>query len=146
MVTLLEINKAVNDKLKAALVGTEFYEVKIVAEDLAKGVKRPSVKVGIDNSQNAKFNALCREKTLTIRIYFFAKDRYNYKIDNVKMQNIIEDAFLDDLEVKEGFFIPIDSVESEVTDTVLICSFDLYAVELLPDTDSSEPMETLVLQ
>ena len=59
------------------------------------------------------------------------------------MQDLIENAFLDDLEVKEGFFIPAESVESEVTDGVLICSFDLYAVELLPDMDTSETMETL---
>ena len=59
------------------------------------------------------------------------------------MQDLIENAFLDDLKIEEGFYIPVESVESEVTDTVLVCSFDLYAVELLPDTDASEPMEQL---
>ncbi|MEG3040895.1 MAG: hypothetical protein RR891_02750 [Clostridium sp.] len=146
MITLLDINKAINDKIKLALVKTEFNKVSILAEDISEPIIRPSLKVGIENSTNGKFNASCREKSLTIRIYFFTKDRYKYKIDNAKMQDIIENAFIDDLEVSEGFFIPINGVNSVVTDTVLICSFDLYTIELLPNDEISEPMETLEIE
>lgn len=145
MVTILEINKAIDDKIKAALIGTTFSAVPIKAEDLSEPIKRPSIKVKIENSANGLFNSQCREKNLTVRVYFFASDLRKYKIENAKIQDIIETAFLDDLEVKEGFFIPIDTVDSEVIDTVLECSFELYMVELLPDTDTSEPMETLIL-
>lgn len=110
---------------------------------MSEPIIRPSIKVEIEASTNGKFNANCREKTLTCRVYFFAKDRYKYKIDNAKMQDIIETAFLDDLEVKENYYIPVDNVDSEVADTVLICSFDLYSVELLPDNDTNELMESL---
>lgn len=143
MVTLIEINKAINDKIKASKIDTEFNDVPIVAEDVSEPIIRPSIKVGIETPTNGKFNANCREKNLTCMVYFFAKDRYKYKVDNLKMQDILENAFLDDLMVKEGFFIPIESIESEVVDTVLICSFDLYSVELLPDSDTNELMESL---
>lgn len=149
MVTLLEINKSINDKIKAALVGTSFSTVPIIAEDLSEPIIRPSIKVQIESSTNGLFNSQCREKNLTVRVYFFASDRNKYKIENAKMQDIIENAFLDDLEVKEGFFIPINEIESEVVDSVLECSFELYMVELLPekvsDTESDEPMEELNL-
>lgn len=149
MVTLLEINKSINDKIKAALVGTSFSTVPIIAEDLNEPIIRPSIKVQIESSTNGLFNSQCREKNITVRVYFFASDRNKYKIENAKMQDIIENAFLDDLEVKEGFFISIDEVESEVIDTVLESSFELYMVELLPekvsDTESNELMEELNL-
>ncbi|HEY5582923.1 MAG TPA: hypothetical protein VIK78_00305 [Ruminiclostridium sp.] len=143
MVTLLQINKAINNKIKSALIGTEFSLVELLAEDISEPISRPSLKVDMENSINGRFNSNCREKTLTIRVYFFAKDRYKYKIDNAKLQDILENAFLDDLEVVEGFYIPIENVSSDVSDTVLICSFDLYAIELLPDTDVNELMEEL---
>ncbi len=143
MVTLLEINKAINNKIEKALVGTDFKLVPIIAEDISEPIVRPSLKVAIENSTNGKFNANCREKNLTCRVYFFAKDRNKYKMDNSKMQDLIENAFLEDLKVAENFYIPIEEVESNVSDTVLICNFDLYSVELLPDTDTSELMESL---
>lgn len=143
MITLLEINKAINNKIKEALVGTAFTTVPLLAEDISEPIIRPSLKVTIDNSTNGKFNANCREKNLTCKVYFFAKDRYKYKIDNSKMQDLIENAFLDDLKVNDNFYIPIEEVESDVIDSVLIFSFHLYSIELLPDTDISEPMEDL---
>lgn len=148
MVTILEVNKAVNDRLKAALVGTDFSSVPIVAEDISEPIVRPSLKVGIEYGLNNRFNANCRERSLTCRIYFFAQNRNKYKFDNANMQDILENAFLEDLEIEEVFFVSIDNFESEVSDTVLTCNFDLYAVELLPDTDSVnfELMEELNLE
>ena len=152
MITLIEINKAINDKIKASIVGTELSTVPIVAEDVSEPIIRPSIKVAIENSENGKFNANCREKNLTCRVYFFAKDRNKYKFDNNKMQDLLENAFIEELKIKEGFYITIESVSSEVTDTVLICSFDLYAIELLPEEISNpigeliEPMEVLEIK
>lgn len=144
MVTLIDINKAITSKIRQAIVDTEYSDVSIPATDVTESIIRPSIKFSIENSSNGKFNANCREKTLTCRVYFFAKDRTKYNLDNIKIQDILETAFLDGLTVKESFLIPIESVESEVTDGVLVCSFDLYTLELLPDTDATnEMMENL---
>ena len=143
MITLLEINKAINNKIKNALIDTEFSNVPILAEDISEPIIRPSLKVAIENSTNGKFNANSREKNLTCRVYFFAKDRYKYKIDNSKMQDIIENCFLDGISVSENFYIQIDQVESEISDTVLISSFDLYSIELIEDNDISENIEEI---
>lgn len=149
MVTLIEINKAINSKIEAALIGTPFSEVPLLAEDISEAIKRPSIKVEIDNPSLGNFNANCRERNLTCRVYFFAKDRDKFKIDNMKMQEILTNALLDGLYVSDNFFIPIDNVEGDVVDGVLICSFDLYAVELVPEATMNpageliEPMEEL---
>lgn len=144
MVTLIDINKAITSKIRQVIANTEYSDVPIPAQDITESIIRPSLKFFIEASSNGKFNANCREKTLTCRIYFFAKDRTKYNLDNIKIQDILETAFLDGLTVKEGFYIPVENVESEVTDGVLVCSFDLYALELLPDTDTTnEIMENL---
>lgn len=99
----------------------------------------------MENITNGKYNSLCKERSVTVRIYFFAPDRNKYSIPNLKMQEILENAFIDGLQVNESFFIDIEDVESEVVDGVLVCSFDLYYVEELPNTDTSEIMEILNL-
>lgn len=143
MITLIDIQKAIEKLIKEALKGTDFSSIKPTPEDITESIPRPGIKVRLEGTENGKFNALCREKTVTVRIYFFAKDRNKYAIDNLKMQELLENAFLNDLIIEESFFIPINNVESVVTDGVLICSFDLYMVEELPDTDINEPMEDL---
>jgi len=149
MVTLLEINEAINEKIKVALVGTDLFAVPIVASDINEPIERPSLKVEFENTKNGLFNSQCREKTLKVRIYFFASDLRRYKFENLEMQELIETTFLDDLEVKEGYFISINEVNSETIDKVLTCSFDLYCLDILPsadpDNDTSETMDELNL-
>lgn len=143
MLTLIQIAKAVNDTILTALSGTDLSSVPVVASDVSEPIVRPSIKVMLEGTSSGLFNAQCREKSLTYRIYFFAKDANKYRVDNLKMQEILEGAFLDGLWL-DGAHIPIASVDSELVDTVLICSVELYAVELLPDTGNSEPIEEII--
>ncbi|WMI80904.1 phage tail terminator family protein [Anaerotignum sp. MB30-C6] len=128
MLTLIEINKAINNTIKKALGFTDFKDVPLCPEDVTEPIIRPSIKVEMDSSKNGRLNSCMREKTLTIRVYFFASNLRKYKIENLKMQDVLENAFLDGLYV-DGAYIPIEEVESDVTDTVLICSFILYLAE-----------------
>ena len=63
------------------------------------------------------------------------------------MQDILENTFLNDVQVTETFYMPIDEegVTCSVTDSVLQCSFDLYSLEEIIDTTEYEPMEELIL-
>lgn len=145
MLTLLEINKAVIDAIKAALVGTSYSSVPLIAEDVSEPIKRPSLKIEIEPSTVGKFNDCCRDRTIGFKTYYFAADRNKYKLDNTKMQDIIEMALLNGIFIGT-VHIPIMSIESEVIDSVLVVAFDLYTVELLTDTaltGTGENMETL---
>ena len=140
MLTLKEVHKAINDKVKEA---GKPNRIPLVAEDITEPIQRPSLKVTLEDSTSGKFNASCREKRITVRIYYFAKDKSKYKLDNLAMQEALEGAFLDGLTIGEVFYIPITEVISTVTDTVLVCSFDLNMVEQF-ETDTGEPMEELI--
>ena len=152
MVTLNEINASVNQLIRESLQGTSFAAVPIIAEDVTEPINRPGLKVTIEGANHGNFNANCREKTLTCRVYFFAKDNTKYKLDNAMMQDILSNGLLGGLYIKPGLFVPVDSVDCEVTDTVLVCNFELYIVELLPEPgknpagDAIEPMEELNME
>ena len=150
IVTLLQINKAINDTLKANLKGTEFENIEFISQDLSEGYTRPCIKVQIESANSGKYNANMKERTLTTRVYFFAKNKEKPKMENIKMQEIIENAFLDNMKVVDDFYIPIDEVESDISDGVLISSFDLETLEIIPDEildgQEYEPMEELEIK
>ena len=134
MITLLEINKAINEKIKHALTNTEFTTVPIIASDLSEPIVRPSLKIIFDDGTTGKFNSCMKERTLTVRVYFFATDLKKYKLENAKMQDLIENEFLTSIKVSNTFYIDVDEVEVTVSDTVLICSFNIETLESIPET------------
>ena len=133
MITLLEINKAVNEKIKHALADSEFSSVPIIASELSEPIVRPSLKVFLEDGTTGKFNSCMKERALTVRVYFFATDLKKYKIENTKVQDLIENEFLTPIKVTDTFYIDVDEVESTISDTVLICSFDIETLENIPD-------------
>ena len=133
MITLLEINKAVNEKIKHALADSEFSSVPIIASDLSEPIVRPSLKVFLEDGTTGKFNSCMKERTLTVRVYFFATDLKKYKIENTKVQDLIENEFLTPIKVTDTFYIDVDEVEANTSDTVLICSFNIETLEDIPE-------------
>lgn len=151
MITLLELNKAINNKIKNALANSEFATVPIIASDLTEPITRPSIKVFLEDATTGKFNNNLKERSLTVRVYFFATDIKKYKIENTKVQDLIENEFLTPLVINDSFYIDVDEVESNTSDTVLICSFDLETLEDIPEVVidegvNYEPMENLNLE
>lgn len=149
MIKLTEINRAINDYLKASISESETFKNyfdgnPIVSSDISEPIERPSIKINIEGS-GGKFNNSCKERSLTVRVYFFAKDRYKYKLDNFKMQELIEETFMEGIFINRDFFIYIDEIDSTVSDTVLICSFDLETLEEIDYDLNLEPLEELNL-
>jgi len=133
VITCLEINKALNAKIKHALVKSEFKCVEIVASDLSEPIIRPSIKVFLDDDSGGKMNSCMKEQTLKCKVYFFASDLRKYKIENSKVKDLIKNEFLTPLKISDSFVIDIDEIEAEISDTVLILSFDIETLENIPD-------------
>ena len=74
MISLLEINEAINNKITHALAESDFKSVEIIASDLKEPIVRPSLKVILDAGNTGKMNRRMKERTLTCRVYFFASD------------------------------------------------------------------------
>ena len=133
MITLLELNKAINEKIIHALADSEFSTVPIIASDLSEPIVRPSLKVFLEDGTTGKFNSCMKERALTVRVYFFATDLKKYKIENTKVQDLIENEFLTPIKVTDTFYIDVDEVEANTSDTVLICSFNIETLEDIPE-------------
>ncbi|AQS09683.1 hypothetical protein CLOBY_18140 [Clostridium saccharobutylicum] len=149
MIALSTILTAINNNILNALANTHYKDVEIVSKDFTDGIIRPAIRV-LYSTSAGKFNAALKERVLNIKILFYAKDKNAYKLDNINMQDILENAFLEDLEVQEGFFMSycnangdIEPMTSDIVDTVLQCSFNLYSRENIYDDSSLEDMEDL---
>jgi len=136
MITYEAILKKITEKLKEITEN----KVEVVAEDFSDSIIRPSFKVDIDSTAS-KFNTELIEREVTCRIYYFARDRTKYRLDNLQIQQKLEKAFCDKIEVEKGFFVFIEKLEYETSDTVLICSFEfklLEETEKIPEEDMEE--------
>ena len=157
MITLKQINRAINNAIEDALVDTEFADVPLISEDLKEGVKvdgdgayinviRPSIKVTFDTTQAGKFNSKLKERIIPVRIYFFAKDRYKPKLENLAIQDILENTFLEDVKITDTFYMPLNEdgeIQCSITDGVLQVTFDLYSLEEIYDESNLENIEEL---
>lgn len=146
MITLLETTDAVTEKVKHALCDSEFSKVPIVEGGLSEELTRPSLKVFFDNGYSRKVNGCMKEETLHYKVYFFAGDLKNYKIENMKVANLIQDEFLTPLKISDSFIADIDEVKAEISDTVLICSFDIETLEYIPELILDDGIEYEILE
>ncbi|WP_321994827.1 phage tail terminator family protein [Clostridium butyricum] len=144
MITLLDVNKEIISKLKKSLSKEGHNNIKILESDLSEPIIRPSFKIFMEDPSYEALNSRYRENTVTIEIYFFATDIKKYKLENLKMQSLIETTFIEGLRIDDCFFIPINKVHSEIQDTVLVSSFDIEMVQEIEE-DPGEPMEDLNL-
>lgn len=77
----------------------------------------------LDNANRAG-NESQVEKSLTVRIYYFPSDRYEYAIEVLEMQETLEELFDLKLGVKDRY-LNVDELTTFMNDGVLNCSFDM---------------------
>lgn len=147
---LIKIHKAIVDKLRAELKGTEFEKTPIIPRDLSEGFSRPAIKIDIESSNlsNESYNYYGRN--ISIEIHFFASDINKYKIENMKVQELIEQAFIDGIRIDEKCFVNIEEIECVTSDTVLIATFDFNIMfdkpKVVRERNEGEFMEDLELE
>ena len=116
MITYKDIKIAINTRLKT--LGIE-----ITSRDVTEGFKRPSFFVQLDNSvRSADENQVY--KSMTVEIYYFPSDRYEYSVEVLDIQERLENLFDLKLPIKDRL-INIDEANTIITDGVLNFSFEL---------------------
>ena len=116
MITYKDIKIAVNRQLKKT-------GIEINSSDVEEGFNRPSFFVQLDNANRAG-NESQVERSLTVRIYYFPSDRYEYAIEVLEMQETLEELFDLKLAVKDRY-LNVDELTTFMNDGVLNCSFDM---------------------
>ena len=143
MISLQAVNQAIcalyQKALNAAGTGAE-----LVAEDVSKPIIRPSGKVELEDGTDARLLASGRERTVTFRLYYFARDRDRPKLENLAVRDAVGAAFLDGLTVGDTYLGIDEGVSFTVTDGVLVCALDLTLTEPIPEAEA-DLMEELNL-
>ena len=85
MISLQAVNRAICARYQTALdaAGTG---AKLVAEDVSKPIIRPRGKVELEDGSDTRLLASGRERTVTFRLYYFAKDRDRPKLENLAVR------------------------------------------------------------
>lgn len=140
--TLSQVETAISEKVRHALVGTKFENVTIIFEEVTQSLVRPSIKIAVNKLISAQFNSSCKKKTFNINVSFFAEDLYKAKADNSKIQELLELELLGDIYF-EDIYVPVSELNTELKDGNLIISFELYVIELLSENETTDNMENL---
>ena len=128
-----------------ALANTEFCSAKFSSTSIVENITRPSLYLDFENNATNKFNHDLKERNLNVKLFYFAKNRDKSKIELLKIQDLLENLFLEELKITDSFYFPSGEVEFDVnkTDGYLTVSLELYSLEEIDRIDLSEPMETI---
>lgn len=120
MITYIDLKNEINTRLRETVVPVN-------SRDVTEGFNRPSFFVQFENNNRSSTESQVY-KSLTVQIYYFPKDRYDYSEDVLDMQEILENMFDLTLKVQDRL-LHINEVNSMVVDGVLNFSFDLEFYE-----------------
>lgn len=138
MLTLKQIKLAINN-----MILEKFPDIEIISRDVSEGFVRPSFHVMFDNiDRDTRFYV--SERSMTVRIYYFPSDRYEYSLEILDIQDSLESIFNLNLEVEDRV-ITINETRGQQIDGVLEFEFDFDFVESNEREDKGELMEELIL-
>lgn len=135
MIDYKDIKTAVNKQLSNL-------GIDIQSRDVREGFNRPSFFVQLDNASRSNYTTQIG-RMLTVRIYYFPSDRYEYAVEVLEMQDELEQLFDLKLPVKDRL-LNITDLESGMSDGVLQCSFELE-FEFGREEEEADKMEKLLI-
>jgi hypothetical protein len=140
MVTYGEIIKAINVKIIS-----QFSNITFQSMDEQEGLIRPSFRTNLDDIKVSNFMDVAKDREITVRIYYFPKDKNKYRIELLSMQDTLENLFLVDNTIitDSGFVLEIYECEFDVVDGVLHFYFELMISEDFNRVDTGDNMEDL---
>jgi hypothetical protein len=157
MISLKDINKAIIEQVKISAfpnivkldkltineVDAITMQIMFASTDIRESITRPSFYAEFGNNRTGKFNKNNKERTVTVKLYYFASDPKKHKLENLEIQELLEEIFIDGL-VTDDFIIEILKLEFDTIDSVLVCEMELYTIEdIRPNEDHIESMENI---
>jgi len=132
MITLTDLITVINTAL-----ATKFPTVDRLSTDIEEGFNRPAFFVDIDNHNKSMMGEILKDVNLTVRIYYFSESKYKNRVELLTMIEDLSSLFLTNLKINEDFYIPIDEINSTITEEkVLVFDFDVrYVYEVAEDED-----------
>ena len=142
--TLEGLYKAINQQLQTIKEHEEFSNVTVEDEDNSDEILRPSVRVLISDFTTEKIGNYGKNHSANPEIFYFSQSDDFSNEENVKMQTILENLFIDGIWVGDVLIEPT-RLEFQKEPGTLYCklvgmSYITYNVE-----ETGEEIETLEL-
>jgi len=139
MITLTNLITVINNTLKI-----KFPTIDNLSTDIEEGFDRPAFFVDIDNHNKSKLGEILKDVSLTVRIYYFPSSKYKNRVELLTMIENLNSLFLTNLKINEDFYIPIDEINSTITEEkVLVVDFDVRYVYEVSEDDDLDLIENL---
>lgn len=135
MITTADLLNAVTAKL-----GENFPEVRIWSTDKDKDFGKKCFFIKYSASRDGKPEFV--HDYGQIRIYYFPSDKNVNRMELLDMQERLSELFLFRIFVNDDFAVPINELEFEIDDDVLVMSFD-FDMYQMPEEDITPAMEEL---
>lgn len=137
--------KTVKDVLTSVVgkLQDTFPEVPIESEDIDQNINNPCFHVRIGGTRDGSPDLLHDYGTVTV--YYFPTDRHDCEIELLNVQQYINTALFPVLSLDEDFAIPINELEFDTTDNVLVATFD-FEMWQKPEEDADPKMEHLEIE
>lgn len=128
MITTKDIVAAVNKKIKETVPGAM-----VKSTDFRKNVAPGAF---YQEYPNPVFDGseYFRHEAGTVRVYYFPHDEHNCRNELADMQEKLSMSFFGILAVNETFAIPLNEVNFDITDNVLVMSFDYDTWQEIAET------------
>lgn len=135
MITTADLLNAVTAKL-----GENFPEVRIWSTDKDKDFGKKCFFIKYSASRDGKPEFV--HDYGQIRLYYFPSDKNVNRMELLDMQERLSELFLFRIFVNYDFAVPINELEFEIDDDVLVMSFD-FDMYQMPEEDITPAMEEL---
>lgn len=135
MITTADLLNAVTAKL-----GENFPEVRIWSTDKDKDFGEKCFFIKYTASRDGKPEFV--HDYGQIRLYYFPSDKNVNRMELLDMQERLSELFLFRIFVNDDFAVPINELEFEIDDDVLVMSFD-FDMYQMPEEDMTTAMEEL---
>lgn len=135
MITTADLLNAVTVKL-----GENFPEVRIWSTDKDKDFDKKCFFIKYSANRDGKPEFVHDYGQL--RLYYFPSDKNVNRMELLDMQERLSELFLFRIFVNDDFAVPINELEFEIDDDVLLMSFD-FDMYQMPEEDMTTAMEEL---
>lgn len=142
--TLEGLYRAINLQLQTIKNHEEFAGVTVENEDNSDEIVRPSVRTLISDFKTEKVSTYGKFHSASPEIFYFSKDDDFSNEENVKMQTILEDLFIDGLWV-DGVLIEPEHLEFQKEPGTLYCKLVNMTHTSYNVEETGEEIETLEL-
>lgn len=128
MITTKDIVTAVNRRIKEVIPGAVIKSTDFRKNVVPGAFYQEYPKPTFDGTE------YFRHESGTIRIYYFPTDEHNCRYELADMQEKLSMSFFGILAVNDTFVIPLNEVNFDVTDNVLVMSFDYDTWQEIAET------------